>query len=130
MDYKIIDFPVHGNHEGKLVALEKNNDFPFEIKRVYYIWDTARYAIRGRHSHKNLEQVVICVKGACDFILDDGKTRETVHLNNPAQGLYIRNNLWREFTNFSDDCVVLVLASEHYNTSDYIHDYNEFIKSL
>ena len=130
MDYKIIDFPVHGNHEGKLVALEKNNDFPFEIKRVYYIWDTSRYAIRGRHSHKNLEQVVICVKGACDFILDDGKTRETVHLNNPAQGLYIRNNLWREFTNFSDDCVVLVLASEHYNTSDYIHDYNEFIKSL
>lgn len=126
MDYKLINFPVHGNHEGKLVALENNNEIPFEIKRVYYIWDTIHDAIRGRHAHKDLQQVIICVKGACDFILDDGKTREIVHLNNPAQGLYIRNNIWREFTNFSEDCVVMVLASEHYNPNDYIHDYNEF----
>lgn len=126
MDYKLINFPVHGNHEGKLVALENNNEIPFEIKRVYYIWDTIHDAIRGRHAHKDLQQVIICVKGACDFILDDGKTRESVHLNNPAQGLYIKNNIWREFTNFSEDCVVMVLASEHYNPEDYIHDYNEF----
>ncbi len=130
MDYKLIDFPVHGNHEGKLVALEKNNEFPFEIKRVYYIWDTVHDAIRGRHAHKDLQQVIICVKGECDFILDDGKTRENVHLNNPAQGLYIRNNIWREFTNFSEDCVVMVLASEHYNPDDYIHDYERFLKEV
>lgn len=130
MDYKLIDFPVHGNHEGKLVALEKNNEIPFEIKRVYYIWDTVHDAIRGRHAHKDLQQVIICVKGECDFILDDGKTRETVHLNNPAQGLYIRNNIWREFTNFSEDCVVMVLASEHYNPDDYIHDYERFLKEV
>lgn len=67
MDYKLIDFPIHGNHEGKLVALEKNSDFPFEIKRVYYIWDTVRHAVRGKHAHKDLEQVIICVKGECDF---------------------------------------------------------------
>ena len=130
MDYKLIDFPVHGNHEGKLVALEKNNEFPFEIKRVYYIWDTVHDAIRGKHAHKDLQQVIICVKGECDFILDDGKTRETVHLNNPAQGLYITNNIWREFTNFSEDCVVMVLASEHYNPYDYIHDYEKFLKEV
>ena len=81
MEYKIIDFPVHGDHEGKLVALEKNADFPFEIKRVYYIWDTVHDAIRGRHAHKNLQQVIICVKGECDFILDDGKNKETIHLD-------------------------------------------------
>lgn len=130
MDYKLIEFPVHGNHEGKLVALEKNNDFPFEIKRVYYIWDTVHDAIRGKHAHKDLQQVIICVKGECDFILDDGKTRETVHLNNPAQGLYIKNYIWREFTNFSEDCVVMVLASEHYNPDDYIHDYEKFLKEV
>lgn len=130
MDYKLIDFPVHGNHEGKLVALEKNNEIPFEIKRVYYIWDTVHDAIRGKHAHKDLQQVIICVKGECDFILDDGKTRETVHLNNPAQGLYIRNNIWREFTNFSEGCVVMVLASEIYNPNDYIHDYDKFLKEV
>ena len=130
MDYEILDFSVHGNHEGKLVALEKNQDFPFEIKRVYYIWDSAFNVIRGRHAHKNLQQVIVCLKGECDFILDDGKSRDIVHLNNPAKGLYIKNNIWREFTNFSEDCVVMVLASEHYNPSDYIHDYSEFKKLL
>ena len=69
-------------------------------------------------------------RGECDFILDDGKTRETVHLNNPAQGLYIKNYIWREFTNFSEDCVVMVLASEHYNPDDYIHDYEKFLKEV
>ena len=128
MEYKIIDFPVHGDHEGKLVALEKNADFPFEIKRVYYIWDTVHDAIRERHAHKNLQQVIICVKGECDFILDDGKNKETIHLDKPNRGLYISSNIWREFTNFSDDCVVIVLASEHYKPDDYIHDYKEFKK--
>ena len=95
MEYKIIDFPVHGDHEGKLVALEKNADFPFEIKRVYYIWDTVHDAIRGRHAHKNLQQVIICVKGECDFILDDGKNKETIHLDKPNRGLYIHD--YKEF---------------------------------
>ena len=128
MLYKLIDFPIHGDYSGKLVALEKNSDFPFEIKRVYYIWDTEEKAVRGRHAHKNLEQVIVCLRGSCDFILDDGFQKEVVHLDKPNQGLYITNNIWREFTNFSTDCVVMVLASEHYNPADYIHDYNEFLE--
>ncbi|MDD7287231.1 sugar 3,4-ketoisomerase [Succinivibrio sp.] len=130
MNYLLLNFPIHGDHNGKLVALEKRADFPFEIRRVYYVWDTAHDAIRGKHAHRNLEQVIICVRGSCDFIVDDGVNRETIHLNNPAQGLYISNYVWREFTNFSEDCMVVVLASEHYNPDDYIHDYEEFKKSV
>ena len=126
LEYKLINFPIHGNHTGNLVALEKGVDFPFEIKRVYYIWGTSTDAVRGKHAHRKLEQVITCTSGSCDFILDNGKERTTVHLNNPAQGLYIKHNIWREFTNFSDDCVVMVLASEHYDEADYIRDYEQF----
>lgn len=127
MMYELYDFPVHGDHSGKLVALEKGADFPFEIKRVYYIWGTDKDVVRGRHAHRKLEQMIICLSGSCDFILDDGAKRETVHLNNPAQGLYIRHNIWREFTNFSPDCVVMVLASEPYDEADYIRNYINFV---
>ncbi len=128
--YMILNFKVRGDHDGKLVALEKNEDFPFDIKRVYYIWDTAEQVIRGKHSHKKLEQVIVCLAGSCDFILDDGRERKTIHLNNPAQGLYIKHNIWREFTNFSHNCVLMVLASAHYNEDDYIRDYNKFIQEI
>lgn len=126
MMYQMLDFPIHGNYQGKLVALEKGADFPFDIKRVYYIWDTAADVVRGKHAHRRLEQVIICLSGSCDFILDDGTERVTVHLDNPAQGLHIKHNIWREFTNFSPDCVVMVLASEHYDEADYIRDYEQF----
>ena len=128
--YSLLRFTTHGDHNGKLVALEKGEDFPFDIKRVYYIWGTAAHAVRGKHAHRHLEQVIICTSGSCDFILDDGKTRTTVHLNDPAVGLHIRSNIWREFTNFSPDCVVMVLASEHYNEADYIRDYQQFLKEV
>lgn len=128
MKYSIIKLQVHGNHDGKLVALEKNDDFPFEIRRVYYIWDTAHDVIRGKHAHRHLQQVIICLRGECDFIIDDGTTRDTIHLDKPTEGLYLNNNVWREFSNFSKDCIVLVLASEHYIPTDYIHDYSEFLK--
>lgn len=126
MMYDLLNFKVRGDHTGNLVALEKGADFPFDIKRVYYIWGTDEKAVRGRHAHRKLEQVIVCTSGSCDFILDDGKNRETVHLDNPAVGLHIKSNIWREFTNFSPDCVVMVLASEHYDESDYIRDYNLF----
>ena len=86
--------------------------------------------MRGRHAHKKLEQVIVCVSGSCDFILDNGQERAMVCLDNPAQGLYIKHNIWREFTNFSKDCVVMVLASEHYDESDYIRNYEEFLRSI
>ena len=127
MEYSLIDFKVLGDERGYLVAVEGERNIPFDIKRIYYIYDTERYAIRGRHAHHNLEQAIICVSGACDFILEDGKERKTIHLDNPTQALYIKNNIWREFTNFTDGCVVMVLASEHYNSGDYIRDYKQFL---
>lgn len=132
-DYYLINFETKGDPRGKLVAVENNKNIPFEIKRVYYVYDTNKDVIRGKHSHKNLEQVVICVSGSCDFILDNGNKREIIHLDNPAVGLYIKNNIWREFTNFTQNCVVMVLASQYYDESDYIRDYDEFkrgVKSL
>lgn len=125
-----LEFPVHGDNTGSLVALEAREDFPFDVKRVYYIWGTQKDVVRGKHAHKQLEQVIVCVSGSCDFILDNGTKREIVHLSSPAQGIYVKNNVWREFTNFSPDCVVMVLASEHYDESDYIRDYGEFLGSI
>ncbi len=125
---QLIDFEVKGNHDGNLVALEVGQQIPFEVKRVYYIWGTRSNIVRGKHAHHKLEQIVICLAGSCDFILDDGKKRETVHLDKANQGIYIKNVIWREFTNFSKDCVIMVLASEHYDEADYIRDYEQFLK--
>lgn len=126
--YRLEHFPIHGDHAGSLVALEKGLDFDFDIKRIYYIWGTVRDAIRGRHAHRNLKQVIICLAGSCDFTLDDGRERVTYHLDSPSVGLYVENFVWREFTNFSAGCIVMVLASEHYDTTDYIRSYEEFME--
>ena len=125
--YQLINFTVRGDYAGNLVPIESGRDIPFEIKRVYYIWGTQQNVVRGKHAHRKLEQVIICTSGSCDFILDNGHERTKVHLNNPAVGLHIKSNIWREFTNFSPDCVVMVLASEHYDESDYIRDYKTFL---
>ena len=128
MDYKLIDFNVKGDDRGSLVAIEGSQDVPFDIKRVYYVFRTSKDAVRGMHAHKTLEQIIFCPSGSCEFILDDGTQRETVRLDQPNKGLYIKSNTWREFTNFSDDCVVMVLASAHYDESDYIRDYGQFLE--
>lgn len=130
LNYKLIEFTIRGDYQGNLVPVESGVDIPFEIKRVYYIWGTDYAAVRGHHAHRKLEQIIIPIAGNCDFILDDGKTREKVHLSSPNQGLYIKHNIWREFTNFSKDCVILVLASEHYDEADYIRDYETFLKEV
>ena len=126
--YRLINFSVCGDYRGNLVPIEAQKDVPFDIKRVYYIWGAQKDITRGQHAYHKLDQVVVCVSGACDFILDNGKKKETVHLSSPNQGLYIKHNVWREFTNFSSDCVVLVLASDHYDESDCIKDYQAFLK--
>lgn len=128
--YKIITFPVHGDKSGNLIALEKGRDFPFDIKRVYYIWGTQHDIVRGKHGHRSLQQVIICTSGSCDFTLDDGNQRVTVHLDKPTEGLYISSAIWREFTNFSPDCVIMVLADRYYCKEDYITSYEEFIHEL
>jgi len=128
--YQLLEFPVHGNHQGSLVALEKGADFPFEIKRVYYVWGTDAQVVRGHHAHRALEQVIVATSGSCDFTLDDGCVKEVVHLSRPNEGLYVKGNIWRTFTNFSPDCVVMVLASMHYDEADYIRNYDEFMKDV
>ncbi|MFD1259796.1 sugar 3,4-ketoisomerase [Entomomonas asaccharolytica] len=130
MNYKIIDFDIKGDDRGSLIALEANKDIPFAIERVYYVFETDKNAIRGKHAHKNLEQIIICTSGACDFILDDGQRRETIRLDKPNKGLYIANDIWREFTNFSSNCVVMVLASHKYDETDYIKDYQHFLSEV
>lgn len=125
---KIIDFLVQGDNRGRLVALEANRCIPFDIKRVYYIYDTASGVARGFHAHKKLKQVAIAVHGSCRFVLDDGKERVEVLLDNPAQGLLIESFMWREMYEFSDDCVLMVLADQLYDESDYIRDYDQFIE--
>lgn len=98
--------------------------------RVYYIYETQSGIERGFHAHKNLRQLCTCVSGSCDFVLDNGRSRETVRLDSPEKGLLLGNNIWREMKNFSTDCVLLVLASEHYDEADYIRDYQEFQKTI
>lgn len=124
---KTIKFTSLGDKRGGLISLDDKSNIPFNIKRVYYIFDTEKDVSRGFHAHKNLQQVAICVKGSCRFILDDGKSRESVVLDSPNVGLYIDNNKWREMHEFSENCVLMVLASDYYDETDYIRNYNEFL---
>lgn len=126
MKYKKLTFLTKGDERGNLIALEENKNIPFDIKRVYYIFDNKEGVRRGFHAHKNLEQVLICVSGSCDILLDDGKEKSIIKLENRNEGLFIEKLVWREMFNFSADCVLMVLASDYYEEKDYIRDYNEF----
>lgn len=130
MDYKIIDFSKHGDDRGMLIALEKSKEIPFDIKRVYYMYDTKPGVRRGFHAHKSLKQILICIHGSCKIHLDNGKEIEEVTLDKPYQGLMMPDNTWREMYDFSSDAVLMVLASEVYDESDYIRDYNKFIEYI
>ena len=119
-----------GDDRGQLVALEEFIDIPFEIKRVYYMYETGEGVRRGFHAHKSLEQILICIHGTCKILLDNGFEKKIVPLEKPYEGLYISNDMWREMYDFSPDAVLLVLASDLYDESDYIRDYDEFIKMV
>lgn len=123
-------FQPHGDDRGQLVALEEFKDIPFKIKRVYYMYDTAKGITRGYHAHKYLQQILICINGSCKIKLDNGKEKKIVPLEKPYEGLYVSNNMWREMFDFSPDAVLMVLASELYDESDYIRNYDEFLKSI
>ena len=130
MNYKLIDMKIFGDERGKLVSLEGNKNVPFDIKRVYYIFDTLPDQVRGKHAHKDLEQIIVAMDGSCEFILDDGKERRSIWLNRPDVGLYIGNNVWREMQNFSYGCKLLVLASKHYDEKEYIRNYEDFVREV
>jgi len=125
---QLIDLPDLSDARGGLVVLESLKSVPFELKRIYYIFHNAQNLPRGFHAHKNLKQVAICLHGSCRFVLDDGYQKEEIVLSSPIQGLLIESLMWREMHDFSEDCVLLVLASEYYDESDYIRDYDDFLK--
>lgn len=128
METTMYQFPPHGDDRGQLVAIEATKDLPFEVKRVYYIYDTLPDVRRGFHAHRNLQQILICVHGSCKIHLDNGSDTAEVLLDKPYEGLYIANDMWREMYDFSDGAVLLVLASEYYDEADYIRNYEDFIK--
>jgi len=123
-------FQPHGDERGQLVALEEYKDIPFEIKRVYYMYDTKEGVHRGFHAHKSLKQILFCVSGSCKILLDNGKEKKVIPLERPYEGLYVSNDMWREMYDFSPDAVLMVLASDLYDENDYIRDYDEFLKYI
>lgn len=120
-------FQPHGDERGQLVALEEFKDIPFQVKRVYYMYDTIAGVVRGKHAHRRLEQILVCIHGSCKIRLDNGHEKKIVPLERPYEGLYVGSSMWREMYDFSADAVLMVLASEYYDESDYIRDYDEFL---
>ena len=125
---QFIDFQVHGDERGQLIALEENKNIPFQVKRVYFMYDTQAGVVRGMHSHKELHQILFCVSGACNVRLDNGTEKCEVRLEKPQHGLLIGPGIWREMYDFTPDAVLMVLASEYYNEEDYIRDYGVFME--
>jgi len=127
---EMLEFKSLRDGRGSLVALEGNRSVPFDIKRVYYIFGTKKGVSRGFQAHRNLRQVAVCVTGSCRFVLDNGKKKEEIILDSATKGLLIEDLIWHEMYDFSPDCVLMVLASEYYDESDYIRDYQEFLKAV
>jgi hypothetical protein len=125
---RIIELPIIPDPRGNLTVIESNRKIPFEIKRVYYLYDVPGGAERGGHAHKELQQFVIAMSGSFDVHLDDGANKQTYHMNRSYYGLYIGQMIWREMDNFSSGSVCLVLASTFYDESDYYRDYDEFLQ--
>jgi len=121
-----VNFPSLADERGSLVALEGGDTIPFDIKRIYYIFNTKEGVSRGFHAHVNLKQVAVCLMGSCRILLDNGIEQEQVWLDSPEKGLLINELIWREMHEFSHDCVLLVMASEHYDECDYVRDYEKF----
>lgn len=124
---KIIDIPRVEDPRGNLSFVEGGDLVPFDIKRIYYLYDVPGGVSRGGHGHKELKQFIVAASGSFDVVVDDGVNRKRFNMNRSYYGLYIPQLMWREIDNFSSGAVCLVLASEHYAESDYIRDYDEFV---
>ncbi|MFZ3381264.1 MAG: FdtA/QdtA family cupin domain-containing protein [Candidatus Acidiferrales bacterium] len=128
-DCRIIDLPKISDPRGNLTFIEGGRHVPFDIKRVYYLYDVPGGAERGGHAHKSLHQLIIALSGSFDVILDDGKDRKRFHLNRSYSGIYVCPMIWRELDNFSSASVCMVLASNLYDEADYYRDYREFVQA-
>lgn len=126
-DCKIMNLPRINDPRGNLTFVEGLNHIPFEIARVYYLYDVPGGAERGGHAHKGLEQVIIAMSGSFDILLDDGNKKHNFHLNRSYMGLYITPMIWRELSNFSSGSVCMVLASNKYSESDYFRNYDDYL---
>lgn len=123
---RLIDFPIVHEPRGNLSFIEGGRHVPFDIKRVYYLYDVPGGAVRGGHAHRTINQVIIALSGSFDVVLDDGKETRKVSLNRSYFGLFLPNMIWRELENFSSGAVCMVLASAYYDEGEYIRDYEEF----
>lgn len=130
MDIECIQLRMHGDDRGQLIALEQERNVPFEIRRVYYLFATKSGVHRGQHAHRHLNQLAVALHGSVTFLLDDGSGPEKVVLDDPAQGLLLGCMVWRDLYDFSDDCVLMVLADQLYDPADYITDYDEFLREI
>lgn len=125
---KLIEFPQKGDDRGHLVIVEGNQDIPFEIKRVFYIYGSDRDVVRGRHANYNTEFVLINVAGTSKVKVDDGTNQKIFSLDRPHTGIFLPKMVWKDMYDFSEDSVLLVLASEHYDAEEYIRDYEQYLK--
>ena len=123
----VLTLPKVHNRAGNITALNNSMDLPFDIQRVYYLYDIPGGELRGGHAHKELHQLIIAVSGSFDITLDDGTNKKTVSLNRPYYGLYVIPGIWRELSNFSSGAICLVMASRKYDENDYIRDYSYFV---
>lgn len=129
-DCRIIDLPKISDPRGNLTFIEGGEHIPFDIKRVYYLYDVPGGAERGAHGHRKLQQFIVAMSGSFDVILDDGFETKTVHMNRSYYGLYVCPMMWRDITNVSSGAVLMVLASEFYDESDYFRNYDQFIETV
>lgn len=126
-DCKIIELPKIADPRGNLTFVEGGKHIPFEIRRVYYLYDVPGGAERGGHAHKGLHQLIIAMSGSFDVVLDDGVDKKRIHLNRSYIGLYVCPMIWRELDNFSSGSVCMALASNHYDEADYYRDYGDYL---
>jgi hypothetical protein len=127
---KIIELPKIADPRGNLTFVESGNQIPFDIQRVYYLYDVPGGSERGGHAHKGLHQLIIAMSGSFDVVLDDGKKKKRVHLSRSYYGLYVCPMIWRELDNFSSGSVCMVLASNKYDEDDYYREYTEYLTAL
>ena len=125
---RLLNFTEKGDDRGKLVIVEGNQDVPFEIKRLFYIYGSDRDVVRGKHANRDSEFVLINVAGSSKVMITDGKEKQIVELTKPRQGVYLPKLVWKEMYDFSPDSVLLCLASTHYDGNEYIRNYDDFLK--